>query len=225
MRIKVKFSVILACILFALSGYLIQANNGVATEANQGISTVESSQLRPLLNSERIKLKFGSYGIEVLESGAKIRVSNLYSVNGDQKTTRTLAIVSYPDTVDPLFAKEHKEILSGGSIGAVFKKNGWEIDKRHQYFGEIDSSKDLASVYKLFGGITPTQLAVHIYSFFIKKHRSEFLYATIAEIYHPQYLSLQDLKEIYQVDFDKHRTQTDKVGMFLKVVNNKIKNL
>ena len=35
---------------------------------------------RPLLNSERIKQKFGSYGINILDANAELRVSNLYSI-------------------------------------------------------------------------------------------------------------------------------------------------
>ena len=222
---KVKFYVAFALALFALSSCSIEVNKDLSIEANKSVSTVESSQLRPLLNSERIKKKFGSYGIEVLESGAKIRVSNLYSIEDDRKTTRTIAVVRYPDIVDPLFSKEHNEILGGQSIGAVFKRNGWEINKRNQYFGQIDASKELASMYELFGGIMPTPLAVHIYSLFIEKNGSKFHYATIAEIHHPQYLSLQELREIYYEDFDRHQMQSDRVRTFLEVVDNKINKL
>ena len=222
---QVKFSVAIALALFTLSSCSIEVNKDLSTEANKSVATIESSQLRPLLNSERIKKKFGSYGIEVLESGAKIRVSNLYSIQGERKTTRTIAVVYYPDIVDPLFSQEHQEILQGQSIGAVFKRNGWQIDKRHQYFGQIGASEELASVYTLFGGIMPTQLAVHVYSLFIEKNGSKFHYATIAEIHHPQYLTLQELKEIYYQDFDRHQMPSDRVRRFLEVVDNKIKNL
>ncbi|GEM_PF-705279 len=225
MRLEGKFFAILALVLFSLSSCSIKVNYGESSNSNKSVSNVDYTQLRPLLNSERIKSKFGSYGIEVLESGEKIRVSNLYSISHDRKTTRTLAIVRYPDIVDPLFAKEHNEILGGESIGAVFKRNGWKIDKRHQYFGNINASEDLAPVYKLFGEITPTQLAIHIYSFFIRKNRSEFLYARIAEIHHPKYLTLKELKEIYRVDFEKYQQTSDEVRNFLRVIDNKIKTL
>ncbi len=36
-------------------------------------------QLRPLLNSERIKRCFGSYGVEVIEQQGNLRISSLYS--------------------------------------------------------------------------------------------------------------------------------------------------
>ena len=225
MGLERKFFAIFALVLFSLSSCSIKVNDGGSSNSNKSVSNVDYTQLRPLLNSERIKSKFGSYGIEVLESGKKIRVSNLYSISHNQKTTRTLAIVRYPDIIDPLFFKEHNEILEGKSIGAVFKRNGWKIEKRHQYFGNIDASEDLAPVYKLFGEITPTKVAIHIYSFFIKKNSSEFLYARIAEIHHPKYLTLKELKQIYRADFEKYQQTSDEVRNFLRVIDNTIKTL
>ncbi|MDJ0726749.1 MAG: hypothetical protein QNJ38_16715 [Prochloraceae cyanobacterium] len=220
-----KISIALALALFTLSSCSIEGNKNLSREGNNSLTTVESTQLRPLLNSERIKEKFGSYGIEVLESGAEIRVSNLYSIQGKRKTTRTIAVVTYPKLVAPLFAKEHQEILRGESIGAVFKRNGWKIEKHHQYFGEIDASEELSGLYQFFGRIMPTQLAVHIYSLVIEKDGSKFDYATIAEIHHPQYLSLEELKEIYPRDFKKHQMASLSVRQYLEVVDKKIKNL
>ena len=225
MGLERKFFAIFALVLFSLSSCSIKVNDGGSSNSNKSVSNVDYTQLRPLLNSERIKSKFGSYGIEVLESGKITRVSNLYSISRNQKTTRTLAIVNYPDIIDPLFFKEHNEVLEGKSIGAVFKRNGWKIEKRHQYFGNIDASEDLAPVYKLFGEITPTKVAIHIYSFFIKKNNSEFLYARIAEIHHPKYLTLKELKQIYRVDFEKYQQTSDEVRYFLIVIENKIEKL
>ena len=37
-----------------------------------------------LLNSDRIRAKFGSYGIDVLQDRDRIRVSSLYSVHIDK---------------------------------------------------------------------------------------------------------------------------------------------
>ena len=54
------------------------------TEATAQSAAV-AEQPRELLNSERIEQQFGSYGIDVLESDAEMRVSNLYSLSGQQK--------------------------------------------------------------------------------------------------------------------------------------------
>ena len=40
---------------------------------------------RELLNSERIAAAFGSYGVEVLEQDDTVRVSNLYSGEGEER--------------------------------------------------------------------------------------------------------------------------------------------
>ena len=83
----------------------------------------ESILSSKLLNSERIKMKFGSYKIKVLYKNSKLRVSDLYSSNDGRKTTRTFAVVQYPKTIDSIFLKEHIQILNGQSIGKVFKEN------------------------------------------------------------------------------------------------------
>src|SRR5262245_26355355 len=86
---------------------------------------------RELLNSERIAAAFGSYGVEVLEQDEQVRVSNLFSGAGEDKTCRTFAIVRYPPELDGAISAEHAEIVAGGSIGAVFASHGWEVRKTH----------------------------------------------------------------------------------------------
>ena len=49
--------------------------------------------VRELLNSERIAATFGSYGVEVLEQNGAVRVSNLFSGEGEERVTRTFAVV------------------------------------------------------------------------------------------------------------------------------------
>ena len=149
----------------------------------------------PLLNSERIEQTFGSYGIEILESDGSVRVSNLYSLEGDQRICRTFAVVRYPTEIDPLFAAEHELILGGQSIGAVFVQNGWIVNKSHRYFGEVSTTRRAA---ELMGGVEVPRLAMHIYVLEVVKGGAAFEYATIAEIHHPDYLTLDDLQSIYE---------------------------
>lgn len=149
---------------------------------------------RELLNSERIGQTFGSYGIEVIENGEAVRVSNLYSGDGDDRVTRTFAVVQYPDEIDAAFAAEHETIVDGGSIGAVFTDNGWTVRKRHRFFGVLESSP---RVERMMGGIAAQALATHVYVLDVLKAGTELEYAAIVEVHHPDYLSLDELRSIY----------------------------
>ena len=73
---------------------------------NQGETTVVENQVRSLRNSDRIKIRYGSYNIDIIDNDINIRVSKLYSTQDGLKTNRTLAVTSYPDVIDPAFAKE-----------------------------------------------------------------------------------------------------------------------
>lgn len=149
---------------------------------------------RELLNSERIERRFGSYGIDVLQSDGRYRVSNLYSVHDGAKICRTFAVVAYPAQPDSRYAREHEEIAAGGSIGAVFARNGWTVTKRHLHFGELPATRKVA---ELMGADDGERLAVHIYELTVARDDTSLPYATIAEIHHPDYLSLADLPRIY----------------------------
>lgn len=175
-----------------------------------------------LLNSERIKAKFGSYGIDVLQDRDRIRVSSLYSVHNGQKITRTFSVVHSPAVVDALFTEEYQEIVGGQSIGALFRRKGWHIEKHAMFLGEIEASIDYASVYQLMGGVTPTALAIHVYTLSVEKNRAKFRYGALAEIHHPDYFNLSELKAAYgQGDIRRHSGHIDK---FLDVVKDKMRS-
>jgi len=153
-----------------------------------------------VLNSERIHETFGSYHIDVLQNDHRIRVSSLYSLHGDKKITRTFCVVHCPAVVRARFAKEHAEIVAGESIGAVFRRNGWHIAKHTVFFGDIEASDDFAPVYDLMGGIAPTALAIHVYVMLVEKAGRRSRYAMLAEVHHPAYLNVADLKATYSHD-------------------------
>lgn len=161
--------------------------------------------LRPLLNSERIEKVFGSYGVEVLESDGRIRLSNLYSFEGSRRVCRTLAMVLFPATLDPRIAGEQAEIDAGGSIGAVFKKAGFTVEKRNRYFGELPAASHRAFLRGLMGREATAKLAVHLYTMWLHRDALTLEYATIAEVHHPDFLDLGDLEKIYGADFRQHR--------------------
>lgn len=170
---------------------------------------------KPLLNSERIEARFGSYGIDVLRPGPDFRVSNLYSVHAYQKITRTLAVVRYPRFISEMFADQHREILIGGSIGAVFKDAGWDVDKRSLYFGVLPVSEEYASLYRRFGKVSPADMAVYVYELFVEKDGHRFRYAMIAEVYNPEYLNMDDLEALYPDDFEASQEISNRIDEFL----------
>ena len=149
---------------------------------------------RELLNSERIAAAFGSYGVEVLEQDEQVRVSNLFSGAGQDKTCRTFAIVRYPLRLDGAVSAEHAEIVAGGSIGAVFAAHGWQVRKTHLSYGERPASARLAQLMRVAVGTT---LAEHIYVLDVVKDGRAIEYAVLAEIHHPDYLAVADLARIY----------------------------
>ena len=150
----------------------------------------------------------------MLYNSAQLRVSNLYD---GKKITRTLAVVDYPETIDSSFAKEHQMIVAGGSIGNVFKSRGWLIEKKNIYLGELAPSADYKKLYALMGNIPPSKLSVWIYVFNIRRGEKTFPYATISEVYHPDYLSLANLKCINS-DAGAYLERTKSVNKELKKV-------
>ena len=156
--------------------------------------SIAQPQARELLNSERIAAKFGNYGIEVLEQSDELRVSNLHSSDAGTTTCRTFAIVRYPSRIDPALAAPHAAIVAGGSIGAVFAGQGWEVRKTHLHYGEHEASATLAKLMRIGVG---TQLAEHVYVLDVAKDGRVLEYAALVEIHHPDYLRLADLAGIY----------------------------
>ena len=165
-----------------------------AALASTLFAAVVAGQPAELLNSERIERVFGSYRIAVLESGAEVRVSNLYSVEGAREICRTFAVVRYPAAVAPAFATEHAAIVAGGSIGAVFAAAGWRVEKTHLHYGTVRAQGHAAALMSLAPGV---ELAAHVYELTVVKNDARHRYATIVEIHHPDYLQLEDLPEIY----------------------------
>jgi len=169
----------------------------VQSEYKASKSAVSDVVADTILNSERIRQKFGSYGVEVLYSDSTTRITRLYSTEGDVDVTRTFAVVMYPSVVDSALFLEHNEILNGGSIGQIFKESGWTIKKKSIYLGQISQSDKYDNTYEMMGGIVPTDLALYMYMFTVYKEGRSYNYATIAELYHPAYLTTGDMRRIY----------------------------
>ena len=194
----------------------------LSVDSNQGETLHAEKQPRPLGNSERIRRKFGSYGIEVLENSPGLRVSSLYSTHDGKKVNRTFAVTAYPEVIESAFEKEHEAIINGKSIGIVFEESGWLIDKRHLYFGEIETPgshfNGISQAVK-FGKVSA---AIHVYALVVRKNGSEFQYAFIAEVHHPEFLKLQDLAAIYGPEFENHLERKEVISDFLNVIESRV---
>lgn len=158
-------------------------------------------ELRPLLNSERIERVFGSYGIEVLER-EPIRVSNLYSYKDGKRVCRTLAIVTFFDSIPEELSVPYQEIKQGSSLGATLKKAGWKVEKRHEHFGEITAGDRFRELAALEADSNDKSYALHIYTLWVEKNGENHPFSNIAEMHHPQYLKLEDLKKIYATNLE-----------------------
>jgi Putative metallopeptidase len=178
-----------------LDAYALMSRDQHRAETERLLDTPPVPPARETLNSERIEQAFGSYGVEVLAAEPTVRVSNLYSGSGAERVCRTFAVVRFPSVVDPRLAGAHARILGGESIGAAFVADGWTVRKTHRYFGELPAT---ARVAKLMGGIAPgTPLAVDIYVLDVSRGEDSIEYASIAELHHPDYLALRDLRALY----------------------------
>ncbi len=166
-------------------------------------SVPAQTPVRELLNSERIAAEFGSYGVEVLRESADSRVSNLYSGTGEQRVCRTFAVVRYQRS-DPAFGREHSAIVAGGSIGAVFAAAGWEVRKTHLRIGTLGATHRRASLMRIAPGAV---LAVNVYALDVAKDGRTFEYAVLAEIHHPDYLTRDEVVEIYGPADDSSRAE------------------
>lgn len=184
--------------------------------------TLSDDSSLPPGNSERIRARYGSYGIELLENTDRLRVSSLYSTHDGVNVNRTFAVVAYPEIIDPAFRDEHEAIIRGESIGIVFKQRGWLMRKDHQYFGEIETP---AARFGLpgDGGHGTIRAAIHVYVLSVKKGEYEFRYATIAEIHHPDYLRSADLAWIYGDEYQAHLEKHEPIAGFLAVIESRIR--
>jgi len=196
-----------------------------STNTNPGETSAEDNRSRRLRNSDRIQIKYGSYGIDIIENGDNIRVSNLYSTENGIKTNRTFAVVAFPRLIEAAFKNEHEAIINGQSIGVVFEQNGWEIRKNHLYFGEIDMSAEHYGDHSLFSDIGTGHPAIHVYSLGVAKDDAEFEYAAIAEVHHPDFLQLEDLQAIYGQGSNSKLAPDASVLNFLEIVRSKIREL
>lgn len=149
------------------------------------------------LNSERIEQRFGSYGIEVLASEAGLRRSSLFSFEGNAATCRTYAVVQFVEQLDERYNDAHSKVLAGNSIGETFREDGWDIQKKTLYIGTVSLPESRNQVGNLMRLTGTHDIALHVYQLVLARNDTALEYATILEAHHPDYLSEQELREIF----------------------------
>jgi hypothetical protein len=150
------------------------------------------------LNSQRIEKRFGSYGVEVLASEAGLRRSSLFSFDGDTSTCRTYAVVQFVEQLDERYDDAHSKVLAGDSIGETFKEDGWDVRKKTLYIGSIRLPELRTPVGDLMRLTGAHDIALHVYQLVLAREEIELEYATILEAHHPEYLSAEDLQDIFE---------------------------
>lgn len=161
-------------------------------------AALSACSLQPeVLNSERIKNRFGNYGVEIIGQDDETRRSSLYSTSNGERTCRTYAAVKYAggDAFD--ISDVHQKVVGGASIGSTFKSDGWEIRKETIYVGEVALPGMQHPIGELMHLQSTTNLAVHAYHLHIEKDSTSVHYATIVETHHPEYLDKSELFELY----------------------------
>jgi hypothetical protein len=183
------------------------------------------TQLTPKLNSDRISLIFGSYGIDqmcISSAFPGARISNLYSLEDSQKVMRTLAIVHFIQPTDERLKAVHAKISQGESIGIALKNDGWSIEKKPLYFGTIALSPQLQA---WMNEKEKHSAAIHIYQLnvFKKPQESPLHYCSIIEIHSPQYLDEEWLQLLYPEQYPDCCEQTSHITSLLQSVEMLIK--
>lgn len=158
-----------------------------------------AQQHEVMLNSDRIRQEFGNYGVEILYSDEKQRITSLYSETTEEKTARTYAVVVFDTPVADALIQAHQNILSGKSIGEEFRNAGWKIDKLHVFIGELNVPADHLEIQRNMNIRLPALLAAHTYQFVVTRDDRSITYATIVEIHHPDYMDIDELEQVYGV--------------------------
>lgn len=165
--------------------------------------------LKPgLLNSVRIELKFGSYGVQILaqDQVSATRLSSLYSLHEGEKITRTLAFTKYETDIDDRLKIAHEEIVAGGSIGATLKKYGFDLRKDLFFKGLVG---DMPNQVQTLMHTKEVAFATVMYNLSAKSESRCLPYCTIVEVYAPDFLTIEEVDLIYPESTPEKSNLTD----------------
>ncbi len=177
--------------------------------------------LIPKLNSDRIAYFFGSYGVDPIQVNAspfgESRIANLYSLQGDQKIMRTLAIVDFKQPIPEDLKQAHQCITQGQSIGIALREKGWSIEKLPLYFGTVALSPALKA---WMHESSCNSAAVHFYQLnVLKEDRQPVPYCTIIEVHSPQYLDASWLQALYFGQYQDHQEASGEAAALIGSLN------
>jgi hypothetical protein len=119
-------------------------------------------------------------------------------VHDGERTCRTYAVVEFVSSSAVDMLETHDKVVSGASIGATLKDDGWEIRKETFYVGKLRTPADKHFIHTLMRLQPDTELSVHAYDLHVEKSSTSVHYATIIEAHHPDYLDESELQELYE---------------------------
>ncbi|MFK8031762.1 MAG: hypothetical protein AB8G18_16115 [Gammaproteobacteria bacterium] len=152
------------------------------------------------LNSNLIKERFGSYGVNVLVQDSELRIASLFSLVNDQPVTRSLAVVNYQNCDDLQVAVVHQHIVDGGSIGQSFVDHGFAVVKDTTALVELPVDSAFDTLYEMMRLNSPVPLAYHTYQLNVRKDGEWIAYAKVTEVHSPEHLTIDGLVERFGDD-------------------------
>lgn len=154
----------------------------------------------PPLNSDLIRERYGSYGIEVLEDDGRFRRSMLYSSENGERVMRTYAVVVYEPLLDAdalAVAGETAAIRAGASLGSTFADSGWTVRKEPIHKSMLGGLPPGHAVPRLMQLEAPVALPLYVYRLVVGKNGHAIAYAVIGEAYHPEFMSEAEIMKRY----------------------------
>ena len=161
------------------------------------------------LNSDRIRERFGNYGIAIVSQDLRTRRASLYSTAHGRRTARTEALVVYEIPIAEPIVEVHRAVVAGASIGETFRDTGWQVQKKTAYIGETRVDDIGTAVAERLQLSEPTVLAMHVYELHFEKDGQRVFYATVVELHHPDYLTQPELRKIYSFDVPEQLATRD----------------
>ena len=155
-----------------------------------------------LVNSERIKARFGSYHVQVLHQDAATRLASLYSRHDDTDICRTLAVTRFASPTPATLAEADALIRQGDSIGSTLEQAGQHLSR------EIiaEASVPCGDAFTALAGQTVRPgnlLSLRIYRLDAGPDLKALMpYATIAEAHHPEHVPISD-EAVLVTELDK----------------------
>ncbi len=159
-----------------------------------------------LLNSERIRKRYGSCSIRVLDQHDGLRRTGLFSSEDGQETCRTFATVRFATEIPEELEATHATITAGASIGFSLAASNLPIIRRTLGIRTVRLDHPADSWIELMRIDLPATLAAHVYQLDLARGSTAAPYATIAELHHPVYLTEAALRAAYTIDSESRGT-------------------